>query len=81
MAINLQDFKATKYPNLYKSIKAHEKNGFKYLLWAKIDNKLHKKIIGYSKKDNLTDRSANLKADAEKENIEAGYTSTDKICV
>ncbi|HQS72786.1 MAG TPA: tyrosine-type recombinase/integrase [Sulfurovum sp.] len=79
MAIDLQDFKATKYPNLYKSIKAHEKNGFKYLLWAKIDNKLHKKIIGYSKKDNLTDRSANLKADMEKTNIEAGYTSTNKI--
>lgn len=79
MAINLQEFKATKYPNLYKSIKPHEKHGFKYLLWAKIDNKLHKKIIGYSKKDNLTDRSANLKADAEKTNIEAGYTSTDKI--
>lgn len=79
MAINLQDFKATKYPNLYKSIQSHDKNGFKYLLWAKIDNKLHKKIIGYSKKDNLTDRSANLKADVEKTNIEAGYTSSSNI--
>ncbi|WP_415406924.1 tyrosine-type recombinase/integrase [Sulfurovum sp. CS9] len=79
MAINLKDFKATKYPNLYKSIKSHEKNGFKYLLWAKIDGKLHKKILGYSKKDNLTDRSANLKADAYKADIEAGYTSTSNI--
>ncbi len=79
MAINLQDFKATKYPNLYKSIKPHEKNGFKYLLWAKIDGKLHKKILGYSKKDNLTDRSANLKADVYKTEIEAGYTSTSAI--
>ncbi|HIQ28339.1 MAG TPA: hypothetical protein EYH42_07550 [Sulfurovum sp.] len=79
MAINLQDFKATKYPNLYKSIKSHEKNGFKYLLWAKIDNRLHKKILGYSKKDNLTDRSANLKADVYKTEIEAGYTSTSAI--
>ncbi len=79
MPINLQDFKATKYPNLYKSIKSHEKNGFKYLLWAKIDNRLHKKILGYSKKDNLTDRSANLKADAEKANIEAGHTSSSNI--
>jgi len=79
MAINLQDFKATKYPNLYKSIKSDEKNGFKYLLWAKIDGKLHKKILGYSKKDNLTDRSANLKADVYKIEIEAGYTSTSAI--
>ncbi|MEA1880276.1 MAG: tyrosine-type recombinase/integrase [Campylobacterota bacterium] len=79
MAINLKDFKPTKYPNLYKSIQAHEKNGYKYLLWAKIEGKLHKKILGYSKKDNLTDRSANIKADKEKLNIEAGYTSTAKI--
>ncbi len=79
MAINLNDFKATKYPNLYKSITQHEKNGFKYLLWAKIDGKLHKKILGYSKKDNLTDRSANLKADVFKTDIEAGYTSSSNI--
>lgn len=79
MAINLQDFKSTKYPNLYKSIKVHEKNGFKYLLWAKIDNRLHKKILGYSKKDALTDRSANLKANKYKADIEAGYTSKSNI--
>lgn len=79
MAINLQDFNTTKYPNLYKSIKAHEKHGFKYLLRAKIDGVLHKKILGYSKKDALTDRSANLKADAYKADIEAGYTSKSNI--
>jgi len=74
-----QDFKATKYPNLYKSIMAHEKNGFKYLLWAKIDGKLHKKILGYSIKDKLTDRSAIIVADAYKTEIEAGYTSSSTI--
>ena len=79
MAINLQDFNPTKYPNLYKSIKSHEKNGFKYLLWAKIGGKLHKRILGYSKKDNLTDRSANLKADAYKQELEEGYTPTKVI--
>ena len=79
MAINLQDFKATKYPNLYKSIKQHEKNGFKYLLRAKIDEKIHKKILGYSKRDALTDRSANLKANKYKADIEAGYTSSSNI--
>ena len=79
MAINLQDFKATKYPNLYKSITADEKDGFKYLLWAKIDGNLRKKILGYSKKNKLTDRSANIIADAYKSEIEAGYTSTGNI--
>ena len=79
MAINLQDFKQTKYPNLYKSIQPHDKHGFKYLLWAKVEGKLHKKILGYSKRDNLTDRSANLKADKEKSSIEAGFISTNKI--
>lgn len=79
MAINFKDYKATKYPNLFKSIKPHEKYGFKYLLWAKIHGKLYKKILGYSKKDNLTDRSANLKASAYKADIEAGYTSTKNI--
>ena len=37
MAINLKEFNLTKYPNLYKSIKPHNKYGYKYLLWAKID--------------------------------------------
>jgi integrase len=79
MAINLKEFKQTKYPNLYKSIQPHDKHGFKYLLWAKIEGKLHKKILGYSIKDKLTDRSANLRADKEKSNIEAGFVSTNKI--
>jgi len=79
MAINLKEFNLTKYPNLYKSIKPHNKYGYKYLLWAKIDGKTHKKIIGYSKKDTLTDRSANLLADKIKSEIEAGYTSSSKI--
>ena len=62
-----------------RGIKSHEKNGYQYLLWAKIDGKLHKKILGYSKKDNLTDRSANLKATAYKQEVEEGYTPTKAI--
>ncbi len=79
MAINLKDFKQTKYPNMYKSIHPHHKHGFRYLLWAKIDGKLHKKILGYSKRDNLTDRTAYLLADKERLNIEAGFTSSSNI--
>ena len=79
MAINLKDFNTTKYPNLYRSIKAHEKYGYKYFLRIKIDGKHYKKVLGYSKRDKLTDRSANLMADAYKAEIEAGYTSSSAI--
>lgn len=79
MAINLKDFKKTKYPNLYKGRNESNNDGYKYLLWAKIDKKLHKKILGYSKKDNLTDRSANLKANAYKKEVEEGYNPNKTI--
>jgi len=79
MAISLKDYKQTKYPNLYKSKISDNKKGFKYLLWCKIDNTLHRKILGNSKKDNLTDRSANLLADKYKADIEEGYTPTKTI--
>ena len=79
MAINLKDYNQTKYPNLYKSKIANDKKGFKYLIWCKIDNDMHRKILGYSKKDNLTDRSANLLADKYKADVEDGYTPTKAI--
>ena len=79
MAITLADYKITKYPNLYKSIAKHSKHGFKYLLWVKINDKLYKKIIGYSIKDKLTDRSADIKADEHRTDLEAGYTSSNQV--
>lgn len=79
MAINLQDFKQTKYPNLYKSITKDNRKGFKYLMWIKIDGKLYKKILGHSEADKLTDKKAKDKLEDEKKDIEAGFVSTSNI--
>ncbi len=79
MAIDLKDFKQTKYPNLYKSINRDRINGYKYLMWIKIDGKLYKKILGNSDTDKLTDKKASDKLDKLKIDIEAGYTSSNKI--
>ncbi len=79
MAITLSDYKQTKYPNIYKSKVAHTKKGYKFLYWAKIEGKLHKKILGYSKQDHLTERSASLKADEYRKMIEEGYAPNKSI--
>ena len=76
MAINLNDFKITKYPNLYKSKKEDKKKGFKYLMWAKVEGKLYKKILGYTKKDKLTDYQASNKLEKILEDIRDGYAPT-----
>lgn len=79
MAIELKDYKQTKYPNLYKSRSKDRLKGYKYLMWIKIDGKLHKKILGHSEKDNLTDKKAKDKLEDIKKDLEAGYTSSNKI--
>ncbi|MBL1243499.1 MAG: tyrosine-type recombinase/integrase [Sulfurimonas sp.] len=79
MAIDLKDFKQTKYPNLYKSINKDRLKGYKYLMWIKIDGKLVKKILGHSEANNLTDKKAKDKLEDTKNDIEAGYTSSNKI--
>ena len=74
MAINLNDFKQTKYPNLWKSKKEDKKKGYKYLMWAKIDGKLYKKILGYSSKDKMTDYQASNKLEKLLDDVREGYT-------
>ena len=78
LKLNSIEYKKTKYPNLYKSINKTNK-GFKYLMWVKIDNKVHNKIIGHSDSDKLTDKKAKDKLDEIKKDLEAGYTSTSAI--
>ena len=84
MAINLKEFKATKYPNLYKSIAKDKINGYKYLLWGKIDGILYKKILGYSDrafKNYIrldTDKKANEYLLQLITDITNGYTSNEK---
>ena len=88
MAIKLSDFEKSTYkakgkiievPNLYQSIAEHKNNGKKFLARFNHEGKIYSKILGYSKKDNLTPRSANILLEAYKRDIEAGYTSSNKI--
>lgn len=84
MAIKLSDFRKATYkaggkvvevPNLYESIQEDKTKGRKYLARFAYDGKIYSKILGYSKKDNLTPRTANNLLEAYKLDIEAGYTS------
>ena len=84
MAIRLSDFKQTKYLGLYKSIKEDTTKGYKYFARFRIDDKIYKKVLGHSKKDKLTDRSANILLTKYKEDIENGHnpkevTKLDKV--
>lgn len=88
MAIKLSDFKKATYkasgkiievPNLYQSIKEDRLKGFKFLARFTHDGQIKSKILGYSKKDNLTPKSANKLLEAYKTDIENGYTSSDKM--
>ncbi len=85
MAIDLKDFKQTKYPNLYKSLKKDVNYGYKYLMWIKINGKLYKKILGYSEqpyksfKRLSTSKEANNYLISLKNDIENGYTSSTKL--
>ncbi len=79
LKLNSVEYKKTKYPNLYKSIAKDTKKGYKYLMWVKISDKVHNRIIGYSETDKLTDKKAKDKLDTIKTDIEAGYTSTSNI--
>ncbi|AKF25823.1 hypothetical protein YH65_10825 [Sulfurovum lithotrophicum] len=91
MAIKLSEFRKSTYkaggkvievPNLYESIKTDPKKGRKYLARFRIDEKIYTKILGYSKKNGtviLSPKDAGKLLNAYKEDLEAGYTSTDKV--
>lgn len=80
MAIDLKDFKRTKYQNLHKSITKDNRKGYKYLMWTKINGKLYKKILGYSEDDEkLTDKKAKDKLELLKKDIESGYSVSSNI--
>lgn len=88
MAIKLSDFEKATYksrnktievPNLYQSIKDDERKGKKFLARFNHEGKIYTKVLGYSKKDNLTPRSANILLEDYKRDVEAGYTSSNQI--
>ena len=75
MAIDLKDFDKTKYPALYKS-KTKTSKGYKYLAWLRYEKKLYKKLLGYSDRDHLTDRSASILLNEYRKKNEHGFNPT-----
>ncbi len=56
--MNLSDFEKTDYSGLYISKIAHPTFGKKYIARFQYDKKRYVKVLGYTKKDNLTKKSA-----------------------
>jgi len=88
MAFNSKEYKKSSYkaggrvievPNLYQSIKEDKINGKRFVARFKFEDKIYTKTLGYSKKDNLTPRSASKLLEEYKRDIEAGYTSSSNI--
>ncbi len=56
--MNLSDFEKTNYSGLYISKTAHPTFGKKYIARFQYNKKRYVKVLGYTKKDNLTKKSA-----------------------
>ncbi|AXX93055.1 polyphosphate kinase 2 [Malaciobacter molluscorum LMG 25693] len=56
--MNLSDFEKTNYSGLYVSKAAHPTFGKKYIARFQHERKRYVKVLGYTKKDNLTKKSA-----------------------
>lgn len=56
--MNLSDFEKTNYSGLYVSKASHPEYGKKYIARFQHDKKRYVKVLGFTKKDNLTRRSA-----------------------
>ena len=56
--MNLSDFEKTNYSGLYISKATHAEYGRKYIARFQFDKKRYVKVLGYTKKDNLTRKSA-----------------------
>ncbi len=56
--MNLSDFNRTDYSGLYLSKEAHPAFGKKYIARFQHNKKRYVKVLGYTKKDNLTKKAA-----------------------
>ena len=79
MAIDLKDFKKTKYKGVYKSINKYPLKGYKYLIRYKFQGKIYKRIVGYSIKDNLSDKTVSLILYKDIERLEQDVNPNEKI--
>ena len=71
--MNLNDFEKTDYNGLYISKVAHVTFGKKYVARFQYNKKRYVKVLGYSKKDNITKRDAISLMNNYKESIIATY--------
>lgn len=67
--MNLSDFEKTNYSGLYISKATHPTFGKKYIARFQYEKKRYVKVLGYTKKDNLTKRGAINAFDKFKESI------------
>lgn len=67
--MNLSDFDKTNYSGLYISKATHPTFGKKYIARFQHERKRYVKVLGYTKKDNLTKRGAVAALDKFKESI------------
>ncbi|WP_404318462.1 polyphosphate kinase 2 [Malaciobacter canalis] len=86
--MNLSDFEKTNYSGLYVSKVAHPTFGKKYIARFQHERKRYVKVLGYTKKDNLTKKGAlnlmqkfkdSIIVQEKKEKIEVKPTN-EKIC-
>ena len=56
--MNLGDFERTSYSGLYISKEIHPEFGNKYIARFQHDKKRYVKVLGFTKKDNLTKKDA-----------------------
>jgi polyphosphate kinase 2 len=69
--MNLNDFEKTSYPGLFISKIAHKTFGFKYITRFQLNKKRYVKVLGYTKKNGLTELKACKLMDEYKASIES----------
>ena len=67
--MNLNDFEKTNYSGLYISKATHPTFGKKYIARFQHDKKRYVKVLGYTKKDSMTKRSAVVALDKFKDSV------------
>lgn len=77
MNMNLSDFEKTNYSGLYISKATHPTFGKKYIARFQYNKKRYVKVLGYTKKDNVTKRKAVALFDEFKNSI--GTTTTSSL--
>ncbi len=77
--MNLNDFEKTDYNGLYVSKVAHVTYGRKYVARFQYDKKRYVKVLGYSKKDNITKRDAITLMNNYKDSIITAQEEAPKI--